>query len=207
MQQLTYYQEHDAIHKQQILYSLGSTVSALALPYAHSWLLPSRAIQTQTAIRSTITRVGIKGNMVCSGVRGAYRRRMGEWQKKKRTDWMGTGLSGIKWKTVFYMTVVGSTACLLFVGMYGGWSLVYSPTPHTLHCPGRSAGARLLHYKPVQFYDARITVMLMNALLAFTSPVSLWKWQAVYNLLPFSLKRPLLLFSSNSCSANVQQPN
>lgn len=36
MQQLTYYQEvYDAIHKQWILYSLGSTVSALALPYAH----------------------------------------------------------------------------------------------------------------------------------------------------------------------------
>lgn len=136
--------------------------------------------------------------MVCSGVRGAHRRWIDEWQKKKRTARMGTGLSGIKWKTVFYMTVEGRTACLLSVGVVGFvWRVVSSlaPPPRTPHCPGRSAGARLLHYKPVQFYDPRLTVMLMNALLAFTSPVSLWKWQAVYNPLPFSLKRPLLPFS------------
>ncbi len=177
-----------------VLYSLGSRVTAFALSSEHSRMLPRRAIETQTAVRSTITRVGIKEKMVCCGVKGAYRRWMGEWQKKKATVRMWTGLSGIKWKTVFYMTVEGGTACLLFVGVVGWfvWMVVCSlGSPHTLHCLGLSAGAGLLHYKSVGFYDASLTVMLMNALLAFTSPVSLWKWQAVYSPLPFSLKRPL----------------
>lgn len=177
-----------------VLYSLGSTFSALALSYTHSRLLPRRAIETQTAVRSTITQVGIKVKMVCCGVRGAHRRWTGEWQKKKGTVRKRTGLSGIKWKTVFYMTVEGSPACLLFVGVAGWfvWMVVFSlgpPIHRTVlvsqQGPGFSITSRF------GFYDASLTVMLMNALLAFTSPVSLWKWQAVYSPLPFSLKRPL----------------
>lgn len=155
----------------------------------------------QTSVRSTITRVGIKEKMVCSGVRGAHGRWMGE---EKRDCAHGNRSSQHKLKgsvlhdswrkySVFALLVSGGLIC-----MEGGLR-----APCTAHCPGCSAGAGLLHYKPVWFYDARLTVMLMNALLAFTSPVSLWKWQAVHSPLPFSLKRPLHLFSSNSCSANV----
>lgn len=189
-----------------VLYSLGSTVTAFALSSEHSRMLPRRAIENQTAVRSTITRVGIKEKMVCCGVKGAYRRWMGEWQKKKATVRMRNGLSGIKWKTVFYMTVEGGTACLLFVGVVGWfvWMVVCSlgPPPYTALSWSLSRGRAsplqagwVLRCQPNCHVNERLAGLHEPyVLVEVTSSVQ-----------PFTVltEKAITSFSSNSCSANV----
>ncbi len=136
------------------------------------------------------------GNQRKDGLLSGKRRIQKVNGKKRKRLWMWTDLSGIKWKTVFFMTVEWGTSCLLFVGVAGWfvWRVVCSLGPPILS-PRLSWFLSKGWAFPLQagcfFYDASLTVMLMNALLAFTSPVSLWKWQAVYSPLAFSLKRPL----------------
>lgn len=135
----------------------------------HFLLLPGRAIQTQTAVGSTITQISIKENWVYS--KG---HKDSEWTNCQQTK-VETVRNRHK-RTAFCMTVKGTVTCLVFLGEVGlfVWDVSRLGPLYTALSWSLSR-SRLLHIQLVWLYDTRLTVMLMNALLAFTGPCVLGK--------------------------------